>query len=762
MSLYFELIEEGQEPIPHLINLIDSPGHVDFSSEVTAALRVTDGALVVVDTVEGVSVQTETVLRQALQERIRPCLMINKIDRALLELQQDSETMYQNFCRIVENANVIISTYEDDALGDIQIDPAKGNCAFGSGKMGWAFSIRQFAKIYSKKMNVDFGKMMTRLWGDHFFDASTRKWTKNEVGGNGAVLKRGFVQYILDPIQRLSRCIMEQQYEELEKLLGALDITITSAEREMEGKKLLKKTMRKWIDAADCLLEMIVLHLPSPRVAQRYRVDILYEGPLDDEIANAIRECDPNGPLSMYVSKMVPTGDKGRFYAFGRVFSGRVTAGPKYRLMGANYTPGKKDDLTVKAVQRVVLMMGKTAEPVSDIPCGNTAALVGIDQYLIKTGTISDSENCHNFKQMKYSVSPVVRVAVKPKNQQDLPKLVEGMKRLAKSDPLVVTTSDEATGEHIVAGSGELHIEICLKDLEEDHAGIEIIKSDPVVTYKETVSELSSQVCLSKSPNKHNRLYVTAEPMAEGLPEAIENKDIAPRQDPKQRAKMLADQYAWDPNDAKKLWCFGPETSGPNVLCDKTAGVQYLNEIRDSIESGFQWASKEGVMTGENMRGIKFNIMDVSLHADAIHRGGGQIIPTARRVFYAAELTAAPMLQEPIFLVEIQAPSEVTGGIYQCLSTRRGSVIFEEPVTGTPLTQIKAHLPVAESFGFTGHLRSLTGGQAFPQCVFDHWALVSGDPQEAGSRAAEVVAQIRARKGMPEGIPGLDKYIDKL
>jgi len=218
------------------------------------------------------------------------------------------------------------------------------------------------------------------------------------------------------------------------------------------------------------------------------------------------------------------------------------------------------------------------------------------------------------------------------------------MKRLAKSDPLVVCTSDEGSGEHIIAGSGELHMEICLKDLEEDHAQIEIIKSDPVVTYKETVSQLSSQVCLSKSANKHNRLYVTAEPMSEELNCAIENKDIAPRQDPKQRAKILVDKYEWDANDARKLWCFGPETSGPNVLCDKTAGVQYLNEIRDSMESGFQWATKEGVLSAENMRGVKFNIMDVALHADAIHRGGGQVIPTARRVYYASVLTAVPML----------------------------------------------------------------------------------------------------------------------
>jgi elongation factor 2 len=250
--------------------------------------------------------------------------------------------------------------------------------------------------------------------------------------------------------------------------------------------------------------------------------------------------------------------------------------------------------------------------------------------------------------------------------------------------------------------------------------------------------------------------------MAEGLPEAIEANQITPRQNPKARARALVEEYGWDPNDAKKLWSFGPETSGANILCEKTSGVQYLSEIRDSMESGFQWATKEGVMTGENMRGIKFNIMDVSLHADAIHRGGGQIIPAARRVFYAAELTGTPMLQEPVFLVEIQAPSDVTGGVYQCLSTRRGQVIYEEPLAGTHLTKIKAHLPVAESFGFTGHLRNLTSGQAFPQCVFDHWALVGGSPLEAGSRAADIVSQIRERKGMPEGIPSLDKYLDRL
>merc|ERR1712054_312385 len=216
----------------------------------------------------------------------------------------------------------------------------------------------------------------------------------------------------------------------------------------------------------------------------------------------AIAACDPNGPLMLYISKMVPTSDKGRFYAFGRVFAGTVKTGQKVRIMGPNYVPGKKDDLVIKSIQRTVLMMGRTTEAIEDCPCGNTIALVGIDAYLVKSGTITTSEVAHNFKIMKFSVSPVVRVAVETKNPSDLPKLVEGLKRLSKSDPMVQCIIEES-GEHIVAGAGELHLEICLKDLEEDHACIPIKKSDPVVSYRETVSEESSIMCLSKSPNKH-------------------------------------------------------------------------------------------------------------------------------------------------------------------------------------------------------------------------------------------------------------------
>jgi elongation factor 2 len=507
---------------------------------------------------------------------------------------------------------------------------------------------------------------------------------------------------------------------------------------------------------------MMVIHLPSPKMAQKYRGAYLYEGPADDECCTAIRNCDPEGPLMMYVSKMVPTTDKSRFFAFGRVFSGTIATGMKVRIMGSNYVPGKKDDLYVKSIQRTVLMMGRTVEYIPDVPCGNTVGLVGVDQYLLKTGTISSHEGAHCIRSMKYSVSPVVRVAVKAKNAQDLPKLVEGLKKLAKSDPLVLVSHEE-TGEHIIAGCGELHVEICINDLRKEYcANIDIVETEPIVTYKETVEEESSQQCMAKSANKHNRLYVTASPLSLELQDDIESGKVGPKVDPKERAKLLMEEYDWEKSDAQKIWCFGPEQSGANMLVDVTKAVQYMNEIRESCESAFQWATKEGPLTDENMRGIRFNIHDVVLHTDAIHRGGGQIIPTARRCFYASELTAEPRLLEPMFKAEIQGPAEIMGGVYSVLNQRRGIIDEEIQLVGTPQNMVKCYLPVAESFGFTEALRSQTAGQAFPQCVFSHWQMVGGNPREEGTKSNDIVTAIRKRKGLKEGIPELSNFLDKL
>jgi elongation factor 2 len=744
-----------------LINLIDSPGHVDFSSEVTAALRVTDGALVVVDTVEGVCVQTETVLRQALTERIKPVVVINKVDRALLELQVSKEDLYQSFSRTIESVNVVISTYLDKSLGDLQVYPDKGTVAFGSGLHGWAFTIRQFATRYAKKFGVERNKMMSRLWGDNYFNPKTKKWT-NKGTHEGKELERAFNQFILDPIFKLFSAVMNFKTDEVNSLLTKLELKLPTADQGKEGKQLLKAVMKAFLPAADSLLEMMILHLPSPVTAQKYRCETLYEGPSDDEAAIGIRDCDPKGPLMLYVSKMVPTSDKGRFYAFGRVFSGTVRSGLKVRIQGPNYVPGKKEDLFVKAIQRTVLMMGGKVEPIDDMPAGNIVGLVGIDQFLLKSGTLSTLETAHNLKVMKFSVSPVVQRGVQVKNAQDLPKLVEGLKRLSKSDPCVLTTTNES-GEHIVAGAGELHLEICLDDLQNDHAGVPLIFSDPVVSYRETVAGKSSMTALSKSPNKHNRLYMVAEPMEEELAKTIEDGKISPRDDFKSRARVLADDFGWDVTDARKIWCFGPDTTGPNLLVDQTKAVQYLNEIKDSVVSGFQWASREGPVAEEPLRSTRFNILDVTLHADAIHRGGGQIIPTARRVLYAAALLAEPALQEPVFLVEIQVNEATMGGVYGVLTRRRGHVFAEEQRPGTPLFTVKAYLPVMESFGFNGDLRQATSGQAFPQMVFDHWQILpGGSPLDATTKTGQIVQGIRKRKGIKVEVPGYDNYYDKL
>ena len=742
-----------------LVNLIDSPGHVDFSSEVTAALRVTDGALVVVDTIEGVCVQTETVLRQALGERIKPVVIINKVDRALLELQVEKEDLYQSFQRTIESVNVIISTYFDKALGDVQVYPDKGTIAFGSGLHGWAFTVRQFAVRYAKKFGVDKNKMMERLWGDSFFNPKTKKWVKTADAAGGA--ERSFNQFILDPIFRIFDAFSKGKADDLVALCAKLDIKITNEEKEMPGKGLLKAAMRKFLPAADALLEMMVIHLPSPVTAQKYRAETLYEGPPDDPACIGIRDCDPKADLMLYVSKMVPTSDKGRFYAFGRVFAGTVKSGLKVRIQGPNYVPGKKEDLFVKSIQRTVLMMGRTTEPIEDLPAGNICGLVGIDQFLLKSGTLTTSDTAHNLKVMKFSVSPVVQRSVEVKNANDLPKLVEGLKRLSKSDPCVLTSINES-GEHIVAGAGELHLEICLKDLEEDHAGVPLRISDPVVSYRETVTEKSSMTALSKSPNKHNRLYVIAEPLGDDVSKDIESGKINPREDFKTRARILADDHGWDVTDARKIWGFGPDTTGPNLLVDQTKAVQYLNEIKDSFVSGFQWATREGPVGEEPMRGIRFNVMDVTLHADAIHRGGGQIIPTARRVLYASTLLAEPNLQEPVYLVEIQVPEQAMGGIYGVLTRRRGHVFSEEQRVGTPLFTVKAYLPVMESFGFNADLRAGTSGQAFPQSVFDHWQILPGSPLKPESTAGIVVKTMRIRKGLKENVPDYTNYYDKL
>merc|ERR1740123_2628803 len=529
VSLYYERQEYDEDDIPneeltpYLINLIDSPGHVDFSSEVTAALRVTDGALVVVDCIEGVCVQTETVLRQAIAERIRPILFLNKLDRIFLELSPTLDECYKNFRNSIESVNVICQTYKDEKLGSVEVLPQEGKVGFGSGLHAWGFTLNDFAKMYSSKFGLSEKKLMGKLWGENYWSAKEGKWVKKDTTGS---MLRGFEQFILKPMRVLFDSIMSEQKEIYEPIIAALRLKFSKKDLEKamnRNKDYLKLVMRTWIPAGNALLDMIVEHLPSPEVAQRYRAELLYTGPMDSPEALAVVECDQSAsaPMSMYVSKMVPTSEKGRFYAFGRVFSGSIKTGQEIRILGPDFEMGKKKDLFVKKVQRTLLMMGRYVEQISDCPAGNVCGLVGIDAFLLKSGTLTTSETFHPFQTMKFSGAAVVNVAVEPKNAADLPKLVEGLKRLAKSDPLV-RCSTSKSGQHIIAGAGELHLEICLKDLREDYMkGAEVRVSEPIVSFGETIDartgydEQHPKIVVSKSPNKHNRLYMYAEPLTE-------------------------------------------------------------------------------------------------------------------------------------------------------------------------------------------------------------------------------------------------------
>ena len=301
-----------------------------------------------------------------------------------------------------------------------------------------------------------------------------------------------------------------------------------------------------------------------------------------------------------------------------------------------------------------------------------------------------------------------------------------------------------------------------MNDLEKDYAQCELIKSDPVVTYKETVTGTAKTPCLTKSQNKHNRIFAYGEPLTSELQEAIEKNEITPDDDIKIRAGRLTTDFGWDKEDALKIWGFGPDNTGPNIIVDMSKAVQYMGEIKDSMVSGWQGATRNGVLTEENMRGFRANVTDCELHADSIHRGAGQILPASRRLFYACELASEPSLLEPIFICEITAPMEAMGGVYQVLNQRRGQVLESDQISGTPLNLIKAYLPVSESFGFTGALRGATQGKAFPQCVFDHWELLKDLPLTAGSKAETLVKAVRKRKGLKEDIPIIADYIDKL
>lgn len=636
---------------------------MDFTGNVTRALRAIDGALVVVDAVEEVMVQTETVTRQALGERVRPVLFVNKIDRLIRELKLDAPAVQEKLNRIIRDFNGLIDTYGEKEFKDKwKVNPAAGTVAFGSALHGWGFTIPQM-----QEKGLKFSDIVSYYNNDHF--------------------------------------------EELKKILP-----VHSA-----------------------ILDMFIRHLPTPLEAQPYRIPKIWLGDVESEIGKAMKACDENAPTVICLNKVVVDPHAG-IVSTGRIFSGTISEGDNVYLL-----TGKKG----YRVQQTSIYMGARREIVNTIPAGNIAALLGLD--IARAGETVVSETIKDqvvpFEKIKYVSEPVITIAVEPKHPKDLPKLIDLMQKLSIQDPNLVTTINQETGEYLLSGMGELHLEISVKDIQ---SAVDVTTSQPIVVYRETITKPGGPV-LGKSPNKHSRVWISVEPLNEETVKLLVDGEISEYQDVATRTKILREKAGWDAKDARNVWAIDEHV---NIIVDQTKGVQYLREVRDTMIAGARWATESGPLAEEPIRGIKINITDCQLHEDPIHRGPAQIMPMTRRAIWGAFLSAEPTLLEPIYKIQVNVPPDYIGTVSGILSQRRGRVIDVQQKG--PLAFITGEIPVRETLGLASEMRAKTSGRAFWQTQFTRWEAL---PK---SLAKDVITEIRKRKGLKPEPPEASEYIDTL
>lgn len=659
ISLLHEM--EGRQ---YVINLIDTPGHVDFTGKVTRALRAIDGAVVVVDAVEEVMVQTETVTHQALDDRVRPVLFINKVDRLIKELRLTPDEIQNKLIRIIRDFNNLLDIYgEPEFQEKWKVDPAKENVAFGSALHKWGFTLSM-----AKKKGIKFSDVV---------DA----YAKGE-------------------------------YQKLPELLPL----------------------------HTAILDMAVRNMPNPIEAQKYRIPKVWKGEMDSEIGQAMLNCDDNGPTVMCIT-LAQMDPHAGLVATGRLFSGSIKEGGQIYLVNA-----KKG----YRVQQVSMYMGAFRKVVDGITAGNIAALLGLD--LARAGeTLIDVEHKDGmfpFERIKYVSEPVITIAIEPKHPRELPRLVDAMNRLSIEDPNLVTTVNKETGEYLLSGMGELHLEIAVKFLKDYGGGIEITTSRPIVVYRESVSG-QGVVAMAKSPNKHSRFWVQIEPLDEKIIKMIEKGDIAEQMGRKRIGTVLK-EAGWPTQEARNVWTLEEHK---NMIVDLTKGVQYLREAREMIIAGFRWACGAGPLCEEPLRGLKIKLLDVKLHEDPVHRGPAQVMPAIRRAILGSFLTAKPVILEPVYKIGVSVPAQWVGESSGMITRKRGRILSSEQRGA--LTTITGYIPVAETFGLSADMRSATSGHAFWQCTFDHWE------KAPESVAAEVIRQVRERRGLSSEMPRPSKFIDE-
>lgn len=650
--------------ISHVVNLIDTPGHVDFTGKVTRALRAIDGAVVVVDAVEEVMVQTETVTRQALNERVKPVLFINKVDRLIKELKLSADQMQTKLLRIIRDFNNLISLYgEKDHKDQWKVDATKGTVAFGSALHKWGFTLD-----IAEEKGIKFSDVV-------------------DAYHNGK----------------------EEQLAETVPLHTAI-------------------------------LDMAVKNLPNPVTAQRYRVPKVWKGEADSKIGKAMINCDETGPTVICLTSAMMDPHAG-LVATGRCFSGCINEGDRVYLVGA-----KKD----YRVQQVSMYMGAYREVVGSIGAGNIAAVLGLD--LARAGetlvSMDGKDTMVPFENIQYVSEPVITIAIEPKHPRELPRLIELMDRLAIDDPNLVTKINKETGEYLLSGMGELHLEIAVKFLKEYGGGLELITSQPLVVYRETAST-QGVVAMAKSPNKHSRFWIQVEPLDQNVIDLMEKGALFEAMGNKRINETLRADAGWSAQEAKNVWALEEHR---NILVDMTKGIQYLREVKETVNSGFRWAAKSGPLCDEPIRGCKVTLLDAKLHEDPVHRGPAQIMPAMKRAFWGSFLTAKPVLIEPIYKIGVSVPHQFVGDVTGLITRKRGRVTSSEQKG--PITNVQGFIPVSETFGLSADMRGATSGHAFWQTQFDHWEKV---PE---SISMEVIAGIRKRRGLPEEIPKANKYID--
>jgi len=642
----------------YVINLIDTPGHVDFSGRVTRSLRAIDGAVVVVDSVEEIMVQTETVTRQALEERVRPVLYINKIDRLIKELRLNSEQIQERIGRIITEFNRLIELYaEPEYREKWKVSFAGNTVAMGSAKDRWGFN----AEV-AKEKGVKFQDVV---------DAYTQ-----------------------DTVSQL----------------------------------------RERAPLHEAILNMSVEAMPPPHVAQRYRIPKIWKGDIESEVGKAMMNCDDEGPVVMAITNIVVDPQAG-VVACGRLFSGTIKEGSTFHLLGARID---------QRVQQVCIFMGPYREIIGTISAGNIPALLGLDAA--KSGeTLSTVKDIAPFESVHYVTEPVVTIAVEPKFSRDLPKLVELLRRLSLEDPNLVTKINEETGEYLIAGMGTLHLEIATTLITK--TGLEIATSTPIVIYRESVKGSAGPV-EGKSPNKHNKVYLSVEPLPDKIVDMIKEGKIGEYQDRHEMAKILRGE-GWPPDEARGVWSVD---EGSNMLVEVTKGAQYLQEVKEMILGGYRWGLKEGPLAYEQIRGIKVTLTDVSLHEDPVHRGPAQIMPMSRRAFFIAFLSANPVLLEPIQRITVKVPPDLLGAATSVISQKRGKIVSVDQ--RGHLVYVVGELPTAETFDLSEVMRSQSQGRAFWGLEFARWAPV---PQ---SLVTQVITDIRKRKGLAPEPPTPQDFVE--